>query len=116
MEKDPNNYTFFIGYAVFGFANPIMHIAAIGCVREVQCVHCYAGMLTTHSGFYHLVNFSSVNSLHWELADTTSKATFEYLMEEDASFLLNRYSVDMSMGTQTLPRAIIPVLWCKYLP
>ncbi|OAQ98802.1 hypothetical protein LLEC1_03870 [Akanthomyces lecanii] len=92
MERDPTNDKYYAGYALFGIANPIMHIFAIG-------------------GFFHLVNAKAVNALHWVLAETSSKATFEYLMEEDASFLLNRFSVDTSMATQILPTTIITVVW-----
>ncbi len=92
MEADPTNAKYYAGYALFGIANPIMHVFAIG-------------------GFFHLVNAKSVNALHWVLAETSSKVTFEYLMEEDASFLLNRFSVDTSMATQVLPTTIITVVW-----
>lgn len=34
-------------------------------------------------------------------------------MTEDASFLLNRFSIDMSMVTQTLATTIVPVIWGK---
>ncbi|EGX91989.1 ABC transporter, putative [Cordyceps militaris CM01] len=93
METDPTNDAYYAGYAFFGVANPIMHILSIG-------------------GFYHLVNAKAVNALHWALADTTSRATFEFIMEEDANFLLNRFSIDTSMATQTLPTTIITVVWC----
>ncbi|OAA73307.1 ABC transporter, transmembrane domain, type 1 [Cordyceps fumosorosea ARSEF 2679] len=93
METDPTNDKYYAGYAIFGVVNPIMHVFSIG-------------------GFYHLVNAKAVNALHWALADTTSRATLEFLSEEDASFLLNRFSVDTSMATQTLPTTIITVVWC----
>ncbi len=50
-------------------------------------------------------------ALHRDLLSTTGSATFEFLMNEDAGSLLNRYSRDISMATQQLPESIQPVIW-----
>lgn len=52
-----------------------------------------------------------MNAVHLNLVDTTMKATFDYLMEADASFMLNRFSLDTSTITQTLPLTILPTIW-----
>lgn len=93
MDNNPASHLYFIGFAVFGLANPLLHIAAIG-------------------GWFYMVNSTASNALHWRITETAMQATFEYLMAEDANFLLNRFSTDMSMTTQTLAMVICSTTWC----
>lgn len=94
---------------MFGLANPILHILSIGYV--VIRLRGDFPRLTKYRGFYHLVNARASMSLHGKLAQAVTEATFEFLMAEDANFLLNRFSIDTSMATQSLPQTIIPVIW-----
>ncbi|OAA76844.1 ABC transporter, transmembrane domain, type 1 [Akanthomyces lecanii RCEF 1005] len=62
-------------------------------------------------GFFYLINASAMEALHWQLADTTTRATFEFLAAEDAGSVLNRFSTDTSIISQRLPIAILPSAW-----
>ncbi|KAJ3498540.1 hypothetical protein NLG97_g1033 [Lecanicillium saksenae] len=45
------------------------------------------------------------------LAASAALATFEFLTDQDAGTLLNRFSQDISMATQELPMALLPTVW-----
>ncbi|KAJ4153877.1 hypothetical protein LMH87_010345 [Akanthomyces muscarius] len=92
FDKDPKNRLYFITFAFFGAINPLTNWIA-----------CY--------GFFYLINASAMEALHWQLADTTTRATFEFLAAEDAGSVLNRFSTDTSIISQRLPIAILPSAW-----
>ncbi|KAJ6783517.1 hypothetical protein PWT90_02048 [Aphanocladium album] len=92
LDRAPDSRLYFIGFAILSVANPTFNMMAT-------------------SAFFYLVNPSASQSLHWKLADTTSRATLDYLSAEDAGALLNRFSQDMSLISQRLPLAILPASW-----
>ncbi|OAA55637.1 ABC transporter, transmembrane domain, type 1 [Cordyceps fumosorosea ARSEF 2679] len=92
FDRAPNNPLFFVGFAILSVANPVFNMMA-------------------SSAFFYLVNPSASKSLHWKLADTTSRATLDFLSQEDAGALLNRFSQDMTLISQRLPLAILPASW-----
>lgn len=92
FDRAPNSRSYFIGFAILCVANPTLNMMAT-------------------SAFFYLVNPSASKSLHWKLADTTSRATLDFLSQEDAGALLNRFSQDMSLISQRLPLAILPASW-----
>lgn len=91
-DRDPDSWRYFVGFAVLSVANPTFN-------------------LMSTSSFFYLVNPAASQSLHWKLADTTSRATLDFLSQEDAGALLNRFSQDMSLISQRLPLAILPASW-----
>ncbi|EGX93450.1 multidrug resistance-associated protein, putative [Cordyceps militaris CM01] len=92
LETDAQNRLYFIGFAAFGLINPLMNYVA-----------CY--------GYFSLINFSALEALHWRLADTNARATFDFLATEDAGSLLNRFSTDTTIIAHRLPLAIMPSAW-----
>ncbi|OAA69111.1 ABC transporter, transmembrane domain, type 1 [Cordyceps fumosorosea ARSEF 2679] len=92
LDRDADNLLYYIGYAGLGLVAPVLSFLAA-------------------FAFFHLVNLKSAPSLHWVLLDSTNGATFEFLAEQDAGALLNRFSQDISMATQELPMAIMPTVW-----
>ncbi|KAM3549612.1 hypothetical protein ARSEF4850_008758, partial [Beauveria asiatica] len=92
LAENSDNRLYYIGYAGLGLIAPVL-----------SYLQAYA--------FFHFINIKSATSLHWALLDATNRATFEFLTEQDAGELLNRFSQDMSMATQELPMAIMPTIW-----
>lgn len=92
LDRAPGSRIYYIGFAILSIANPTLN------------------MLAT-STFYYLVYPSASRALHWRLADTTSRATFDFLAKEDAGSLLNRFGQDTSLVNQRLPLAILPASW-----
>ena len=92
LDRAPDSRLYYIGFAVLSVANPTFN------------------MLAT-SAFFYLVNPHASKALHWTLMETTMGATLDYLSQEDAGSLLNRFSQDMSLMTQRLPLAILPASW-----
>ncbi|KAH8715994.1 ABC transporter atnG [Beauveria bassiana] len=92
LADNPDNRLYYIGYAGLGLIAPVL-----------SYLQAYA--------FFYFINIKSATSLHWALLDATNRATFEFLTEQDAGELLNRFSQDTSMATQELPMAIMPTIW-----
>ena len=92
FDRAPNSRLYFLGFAILSVANPTFNMMAT-------------------SAFFYLVNPAASKSLHWKLVDTTSRATLDFLSQEDAGALLNRFSQDMSLISQRLPLAILPASW-----
>ncbi|KAM3519750.1 hypothetical protein NHJ13051_007282 [Beauveria bassiana] len=92
LADNPENRLYYIGYAGLGLIAPVL-----------SYLQAYA--------FFYFINIKSATSLHWALLDATNRATFEFLTEQDAGELLNRFSQDTSMATQELPMAIMPTIW-----
>lgn len=85
-------------------------------VRVLKCsLRLKIPVLTLYSGFFHLINAAALNDLHKRLADTTSGATFGFIATEDAASILNRFSLDTSVVSHSLPLSIIPAAWGKFL-
>lgn len=92
LENNPNSRFYYIGYLLLGVGNPLCNLLA--------------------GGFYfYLVNPRTTEALHWTIADTTFRATLDFLTEEDAGALLNRFSQDITIASQRLPLAIMPTSW-----
>lgn len=64
-----------------------------------------------YSAFFYKVNAKASSGLHTSLVETTFGATFQFLMNEDAGSLLNRFSQDISMATQRAPAMIMPTVF-----
>lgn len=92
LGRSTTNRLYYIGYAALGILAPAL------------------SYLQAYS-YFHLINAKSSTSLHWALVDAMNRATFEFLTEQDAGALLNRFSQDTSMATQSLPMAIMPTVW-----
>ncbi|KAM3534221.1 hypothetical protein MY4038_002461 [Beauveria bassiana] len=91
LADNPENRLYYIGYAGLGLIAPVLSYL--------------------QAAFFYFINIKSATSLHWALLDATNRATFEFLTEQDAGELLNRFSQDTSMATQELPMAIMPTIW-----
>ncbi|KAJ3481004.1 hypothetical protein NLG97_g7928 [Lecanicillium saksenae] len=92
LDSDPESRLYYVGFVILCIANPTLN-------------------LLTTSTFFYLVNPPASKSLHWKLADTTARATFDYIAKEDAGAILNRFGQDTSLVTQRLPLAILPASW-----
>ncbi|KAJ4165428.1 hypothetical protein LMH87_007062 [Akanthomyces muscarius] len=92
QDNHPHNNLYFIGYAIISFANPVSNMAC-------------------SLAYFYLVNAAAARSLHRTLANTTSRATLDFLTKEDTGVLLNRFSQDISAATQELPLYVMPTSW-----
>ncbi|KAG6006407.1 hypothetical protein E4U21_007073 [Claviceps maximensis] len=86
LESDPNNNTWFAGFAVLGGTSFL----------------CSMAMLTL---FMMKLVPTSAESLHWLLVDRVMNATLTFLSKTDTGSILNRFSQDMTLVNQVLPAA-----------
>ncbi|CEJ89530.1 hypothetical protein VHEMI05371 [[Torrubiella] hemipterigena] len=87
LEKDPDNNIYFVGFAVLGATSFL----------------CSMAMLTVY--MMKLVPRSAEN-LHWMLVKTVMAVTIGFISSSDTGTILNRFSQDMTLVNQTLPRAV----------
>ncbi|KAJ6787077.1 hypothetical protein PWT90_07283 [Aphanocladium album] len=92
LDKNANDYRFFIGYALLCMANPICNSLSA-------------------MFFFYFINPKSVTKLHENLADATFHAPFDFLTTKDASSILNRFSTDMSEASQRATALMLPALF-----
>ncbi|OAA64956.1 ABC transporter, transmembrane domain, type 1 [Cordyceps fumosorosea ARSEF 2679] len=92
LEKNPDSRLYYLGYAILGVIAPLCNVVA-------------------GSFYFYLVNSRTTEALHWKIADTTFRATLDFLTEEDTGSLLNRFSQDITIASQRLPLALMPASW-----
>lgn len=63
--------------------------------------------------FYHCLISTAAKTLHKRLSGTLASATFEYVTSENPGSILNKFSQDHTMATQTLPLFTLPSAWSK---
>ncbi|KAJ6784523.1 hypothetical protein PWT90_06058 [Aphanocladium album] len=91
-ETAPENKLYYVGFAVFCLNYPFA--IAIGAVF-----------------YYFIIHVRASTGLHNTLARSTFGATYEFLTNEDAGSILNRFSQDMAMGAQQVAAFLLPTLF-----
>lgn len=98
------------------FASPIrFSIPSLQCELFVSLLRSHPFSHQLSRFFFYFVTAKSAKKLHEDLAKATFRATFEFLTTEDASSILNRFSLDMSMATQRVPALVMPTVFRKNL-
>ncbi|OAA35102.1 ABC transporter, transmembrane domain, type 1 [Beauveria brongniartii RCEF 3172] len=82
--QDPNNYYYFIGFALFA-------VASIFC-NTVMGMH-----------FFFKILPKCAEAIHFNVVNSVLFATLDFLGQTDAGFLLSRFSRDMTFVAQELP-------------
>ncbi|XWW94212.1 hypothetical protein V2A60_002155 [Cordyceps javanica] len=88
-ERDPSNNLYYIGFAVLCMNYPVA--IAAGAIF-----------------YYFIIHVKTTRGLHDTLVKSTFGATYEFLMNEDAGSILNRFSQDMSTGAQQVALYLLP--------
>lgn len=65
--------------------------------------------------YFRFISAKNSSGLHTRLTDSVFGATFEFLMQEDASAILNRFSQDLAMGSQHVPMWMMPAVFREFL-
>ncbi|OAA75071.1 ABC transporter, transmembrane domain, type 1 [Akanthomyces lecanii RCEF 1005] len=92
LDAYAGDHRYYAGYAVFCVLYPIMN------------------SLSAMFFFYFIIE-KVANKLHENLVNTTFRAAFEFLSNEDASSILNRFSQDTSMVTMVIPGRVLPTVF-----
>lgn len=89
LDHNPTSRAYYAGYAILCLSYPILSS--------------FSAII-----FFYKVNRFAARGLHTNLIDATFSATFQFLVNEDAAYLLNRYSQDLAMASQRVPGLILP--------
>ncbi|KAJ3494104.1 hypothetical protein NLG97_g4290 [Lecanicillium saksenae] len=89
QESDPANKLYYIGFAII-------------------CMNYPVAIASGAMFYYFIIHVRASTGLHKTLAAATFGATYEFLTNEDAGSILNRFSQDMAMGAQQVAAFFLP--------
>ena len=88
MDKDPSNKLYYIGFALLGVGSVCLTVITVGV-------------------YYLRVVPKSSTTLHWRLLNTVLTSTLSWQSETDNGSILNRFSQDVTLISQNLPKSFL---------